>query len=113
MAAVPSHHVVCLCYMSEPTLDMCTPKRRWAPEQSMHMRIPRFKEAHVGSGAPQSAQMWLPVTCTGDTHGTSAEQGHNNHQADHQQCQLLISHIQCIDAYLQGGQAPEQASYAC
>ena len=45
------------------TFEMCTPRRRWAPQQSMHIRMPRLRDAQSGSAAPQSAQSWLPGAC--------------------------------------------------
>lgn len=35
---------------SERTLDRWVPRFLWIPEHSMHMRAPRFRLAHVGSG---------------------------------------------------------------
>ena len=45
---------------TERTLEMLTPRFRWIPEHSMQTRIPRFSDAHVGLGMPQSAQNLLP-----------------------------------------------------
>lgn len=35
---------------SERTLDRWVPRFLWIPEHSMHMRAPKFRLAHVGSG---------------------------------------------------------------
>ena len=48
--------------LMERTLDMCTPRPRWIPEHSIHSMIPRFMDAHVGFGRPQSAHLSLPST---------------------------------------------------
>lgn len=51
--------------------DMWTPRFRWTPEHSIQMRIPRFKDAHSGSGAPQSAHFSFPHTLLSTSTGFS------------------------------------------
>tara|TARA_B100001175_G_C19323138_1_gene548762 strand:+ start:519 stop:725 length:207 start_codon:yes stop_codon:yes gene_type:complete len=38
------------------TLEMCTPKLLWIPEQFVHMKIPKFMLAHRGKRDGHSAQ---------------------------------------------------------
>mmetsp|Transcript_83407 Transcript_83407/g.131714 ORF Transcript_83407/g.131714 Transcript_83407/m.131714 type:complete len:292 (-) Transcript_83407:219-1094(-) len=42
------------------TFEMCAPRERCTPAQSMQITVPWFTEAHSGSKAPQSAHSWLP-----------------------------------------------------
>ena len=44
----------------EHTFEMWTPRLRWAPEHSIHIKMPRFKEAQSGPAALHSAQWSFP-----------------------------------------------------
>ena len=46
-----------LSIVVERQKDTCTPRRRWIPEHSRHMRVPNVTEDHTGFFAEQSKQI--------------------------------------------------------
>lgn len=108
---VASHLLCCRCwtllfiqlFSNQPidlTLETWEPRFLWIPEHWMHIRHPRFNDAHVGLGIPQSTQISFPgmirrdSTSRGEDIGQSVCQ--DNKCSENQRNHLTI----CISIYL-------------